>query len=233
MCPLSLSNAVHPQSHDNSKRETIIDVLIEPEHHSVLEANPRLLTPHMMQQIATKGLPPILETKRWKRLFSVRRDGDSFLTFTNNVAQHKFTLMVVQTTDGDIFGAFADTEWGKKRRGGVEGHTKFFGTGQSCLFRVDNNKTADPNNSCPKENSQPNVSVYKWTGKNNYNQLFSRDDTMLALGGGGSSAEFGLCIRDSFSYGTSGSCETFDNPPLASQGLFEILRFEVYGFVRM
>jgi len=188
-------------------------VLVEEESDNSV---PRLLTPDMMRQLLQKGLPSILETKHWKRLYSLRRDGDSFLTFVNNVAKHKYTLLVVKTMDDDLLGAFVDTEW-QRGHGGVEGHQQFYGTGQSFLFKVE-----QPGNI---------VHVYKWTGLNNYNQLCLVDTTMIALGGGGKTADFGLCIQDSFTRGSSGRCDTFGNPPLASRELFEILRFEVYGFV--
>jgi hypothetical protein len=229
-----------PSMHSShpSEAEPQVAMLLEPESSLVLEAAPRLLTPHMMRQIIAKGLPSILETKHWKRLYCVRRDGDSFLTFVNNVAKHKFTLLAVQTMDDDIFGAFVDTEWEKGHGFGSEGHQKFYGTGQSFLFKVDkakkgssSSKDYNKNNNDNNLNQPPNVTVYKWTGRNDYNQLCSVDSAMLALGGGGSSAEFGLCIQDSFSRGSSGRCDTFDNPPLASREVFDILRFEVYGFV--
>jgi hypothetical protein len=73
-------------------------------------------------------------------------------------------------------------------------------------------------------------SVFKWTARNNYNQLC--EGGRIALGGGGQEANFGLCIEDCFRKGSSGNCETYNNLPLAGDNneFFDILAFEVYGF---
>jgi hypothetical protein len=44
-------------------------------------------------------------------------------------------------------------------------------------------------------------SVFKWTARNNYNQLC--EGGRIALGGGGQKVNFGLCMEDCFHRGVS------------------------------
>ena len=199
--------------HPGSISSQAIPVKLKRESPQVLKAAPMILTPIMMKQLVDHGLSSAIGLKRWKRLYSVARDGDSFLTFLDNVQHEKHTIIVVKTMEEDILGAFVDTEW--ERGHGIE-HVSFYGTGQSFVFAFN----------AP----QQQLSIYKWTGKNNYNQLCDASTTMIALGGGGYDANFGLCIEECFRKGSSGDCETYGNPPLASKEFFDILAFEVYGF---
>lgn len=200
---------------------------LKQESLQVLGHAPMILSLDMMSQLAKycfeHGSFSITGLKRWKRLYSVARDGDSFTSFLNHVQNEKHTILVVKTMVGDtILGAFVDTEWrkcgggngGSASRGSASSLSpRYYGTGHSFLFSFN-----------------PKLSVYKWTGKNNYNQLC--EGGRIALGGGGHDANFGLCIEDCFRKGSSGNCETFNNLPLAgiNNEFFDVLAFEVYGF---
>ena len=47
------------------------------------------------------------------------------------------------------------------------------------------------------------------------------------MGGGGS---FGFLVEEDFSRGTSGTSETYNNPPLSLEPDFEVVNFECWGF---
>lgn len=69
---------------------------------------------------------------------------------------------------------------------------------------------------------------------NSFFQLCDQDTSRLAIGGGNGS--FALCVEDDFNRGTSGPSETYGNEECLcgggeGDGWFEILNFEVYGFV--
>lgn len=49
----------------------------------------------------------------------------------------------------------------------------------------------------------------------------------LAIGGGG--VNFGLTVDEMLNKGTTGRCETFNNPPLGGQSTFDIRRLEVWA----
>lgn len=175
---------------------------------------PFIMTPEQMANVASSGLPASLMFAKWTRLYCLQRDGDSFGgTFLRKVEKHERTLLVVQTTRGEIMGAYSNSKW--ENQGGSVG-ASFYGSALSCLFSL-NNDTQE-------------IMVYKWTGKNRYIQVCDVYSKLIAFGGGGKDGEFGLCIEDDFRRGSTGPCETFDNPPLCEQDRFEIMNFEAWGF---
>ena len=66
---------------------------------------------------------------------------------------------------------------------------------------------------------------YGWSSHNDYFMLSHRET--LAFGGGGGPA---ICVDASLGKGSSGHCETFGSPPLASQHDFTIQSLEVWNF---
>lgn len=188
------------------------EVKIEPEVVKSFPFCPYILNQQQRQSIAVLGLPPSQAYCRWKRLYSLARDGDSFDAFLTLVEGHSHTLLVIRTTRNVIFGGYADTEWKAQHQGNPE----FYGSAQAFLFRVD---------------SDDDVHVYKWTGANRYIQYIDYKNSMLAFGGGGDVGAFGLCIEKDFQRGSSGPCATFDNEPLCDEDNFEIVDVECYGFL--
>lgn len=194
-----------------------IDLEIEPSW--VLATCPRVLTPDMIVQLVDQALPPAVKTMQWRRVFALGRDGDSFLTMLDHCDGYSNTLVVIETSKGDVIGGFAAAPWKGGGRRSFSG-SEFYGNGLSFLFST-----------YPVHSTQDNpLDIYKWTGSNTYCQIC--DDGQLAMGGGGS---FGLIINDNFSCGTSGRCSTFGNEPLVPGlgGTFDVINFEVYGFVSL
>jgi hypothetical protein len=177
---------------------------------------PYLLNQKQRQSIATLGLPPSLAYCRWKRLYSLARDGDSFESFLRLVEGYSHTLLVIKTTKDHILGGYADSEWKAQHQGNPE----FFGSAQAFLFRI-----------LDKDSDESRV--YKWTGANRYIQFVDVKNTMLAFGGGGDVGSFGLCVEKEFQRGSSGTCATFENEPLCPDEHFEIVNVECYGFLSM
>jgi len=176
---------------------------------------PFLLTLDQMTDIAENGLPPSVLFAKWKRIYSLQRDGDSFDgSFLKKVKGHERTLLVIQTTTHELMGAYSNSEW---KGHGPSGSAHFYGSAQASLFKVE------------KETGE--VMVYKWTGKNRYIQVCDMQHKMIAMGGGGKDGEFGLCVEDDFRVGSTGPCETFDNARLCSQDQFEIVNVECWGFI--
>lgn len=189
----------------------LIKVFEEDETCSV----PFILTVEQMTHIAENGLPPNVLFSKWKRVYSLQRDGDSFVgAFMKKVQHEDRTLLVVETTNHEIIGAYSNSPW---KGHGPSGSACFYGSAQASLFSI-NKDTQE-------------INVYKWTGKNRFIQVCDMQHKLIALGGGGKDGEFGLCVEDDFRLGSTGPCETFDNPQLCSQNQFEILNLECWGFV--
>jgi len=231
------SNGVsHPDDSDDEYKDE--EAIVEPElvAEFVLEHNlddfPRILSNDVMQEIARRGLPIALTLRKWKRIYSVAKDGDSMKTMLYLVSRYRYTLMVIKSTRGDIFGAFANDTWEER---GSRGKT-FYGSGQSFLFsvrsslaKVDNAPICEMQPYAPTNRDQ--VEIYKWKGTNVYLQMCDMSNDRIAMGGGGNTGSFGLCVEDSFRRGSTGYCETFGNPRLCSDNEFDILDMEMYGFV--
>ena len=192
----------------------------------VVEAEPNttkhILTAAQRRSVALHVLPPSVRYCRWRRLYSLARDGDSFEAFLRHVAGWKRTLLVLSTSRGDVFGAYADSAW--ENQGHSLGAT-FYGSAQASLWRIQSNDSGGDGDSPSNK-----VIVYKWTGANRYIQLCDPQAKLLALGGGGDDGEFGLCVENDFQRGSTGSCETFGNDPLCGQDRFDIVDLECYGF---
>jgi hypothetical protein len=189
--------------------EFIPPVRVEPEDD--LESNPYILSSVQMQQIAVHVLPRSIAYCRWKRLYSLARDGDDFDMCLRYIKDDSKTLLIVRTTKGDVFGGYADATWEPHGHGG----TNFFGGSTACLFKV----------------VDGNIRPYKWTGANRYVQLCDTSHKRIAFGGGGEDGAFGLCLQEDFQVGSTGHCATFDNEPLCEDGNFYIVDLEVFGFL--
>lgn len=189
----------------------LADVQIATEPPEQLLSHPRILSQSQIVAIVKAALPTHLHWKKWERLFSSSRDGDSFQSMLFKTKGHRYSVIAVKTMQGDVFGGFVASEWHDSRTRA----DSFYGTGQCFLFSF-------------VDASEGNIHVYKWSGSNMYIQLCDVAHTRLAMGGGGS---FGLVVENNFGYGTSGVCDTFANKPLAKTEAFDILSFEVYGFV--
>lgn len=184
-------------------------VRVEPEPDLI--SNPYILSESQMQQIAVHVLPRSIAYCRWKRQYSLARDGDDFDVCLRHIKDDSKTLLVVRTTKGDVFGGYADATWEPHGHGGGN----FFGGSTACLFRV----------------VDGNIKEYKWTGANHYVQLCDTSHQRIAFGGGGEDGAFGLCLQEDFQVGSTGHCATFDNEPLCADGNFHIVDLEVFGFL--
>lgn len=176
---------------------------------------PFILTPDQMRTIALNGLPASIAFAKWKRLYCLQRDGDSFTTsFLRKVKGVERTLLVIKTTNDEVMGGYSNSPW--ESQGGSVG-AAFYGSCQASLFKIDKHTNE--------------VKIFPWSGSNRYVQVCDIHAKLIAFGGGGRDGAFGLCVEDDFAVGTSGSCETFNNEPLCEEGRFEILNVECWGFM--
>ena len=172
-----------------------------------------ILSSKQMHQVAIHVLPMAISDCRWKRLYGLGRDGDSFQGCLKIIHNIQRTLLVVRTTRGAVFGGYADSPWNYQQHG----NARYFGSAQACLFSV--------------ITGSDELKVYKWTGRNHYVQLCDVAHKMLAFGGGGEKGAFGLCVEEDFQSGSTGPCDTFENEPLCEQENFKILDLEFWGFM--
>jgi TLD len=193
---------------------------------------PFVLSSDLAQQVAERVLPARLADYTWIRVYSLSRDGDSFVSFLKAVENLECTLLVLRTQKGSVVGAFADSSWSNA----AKGPAAFRGGPKTSLFRV----SAD-NSSVTRQPSR--VECYAWTGANMYCQLCDVRRRRIAFGCGSGgdddnnnnndqtkgSSSFGLTLERDFLTGTTSTCPTFNNPPLCEDH-FAIVELEVFGF---
>ena len=240
---------------NNEDDDDVNDDIIGPVRVSRMEGDdesPYILSQTQMNEISKHVLPETIKYCRWRRLYGLGRDGDSFDGCLRIIGSSKRTLMVVRTTRGDIFGGYADAPWHSRHASAT---AKFYGSASSCLYSFSHSTkaTKQTTNSPSRNNNNSNASsamesesksksspinVYRWTGKNRYIQVCDVSNKMLAFGGGGDKGAFGLCLQEDFQRGTTGHCDTFDNDPLCSgqhnnntSKTFDIVDVEFWEFL--
>jgi len=234
-----ISVNVHIQNDDYA--EEVLEVSVEPEPPSKHPFCKHILSQEQMRILAMKALPVSVRYSRWKRVYCLARDGDSFAAaFLPKVSKEPRTLLVIRTTRGEVFGGYADSKWES------QSHSlgaNFYGSAQGALFKIQSQTSetdanantdtdTDTDTSATEHDEQStNIKVFKWAGVNRYIQLCDVHSRMLAFGGGGAGGTFGLCIENDFQRGSTGACDTFGNEPLCSQENFEILDFEAWALM--
>ena len=139
-------------------------------------------------------------------LYSVLNDGADLNSFYARVQGCKYTVLIVETINGEIFGGFNSSEWMIS--------PNFYGSGESFLFKFN-----EEDGSCDR---------YPWTGDNEFFVFSSHDQ--IAMGGGGHG--FGFVLDCDFATGESFCSATFGNELLVKKekGAFRIKNVEVWGF---
>ena len=137
----------------------------------------------------------------WERLFSTNVDGVSLGTFYRRMEDIERPVVMLVR---DAEGACFGC-YGEPWR--IE--KSYYGNGENFVFTI-----------------RPKQKVWRWTGKNNYFQLGQHDS--ISVGGGG---QFSLHFDSMFERGSSGICETFNSPSLASKPRFQVVVLEAWVLV--
>uniref|UniRef100_A0A023FB64 MTOR-associated protein MEAK7 n=1 Tax=Triatoma infestans TaxID=30076 RepID=A0A023FB64_TRIIF len=147
-------------------------------------------------------------TLKWRLLFCLDNDGQSWSTFLKAIIAQGPTLIVIQDTNKYVFGAFASQSWNV--------NPNFYGNEDSFLFTL-----------------QPKMNNFESSGYNkNYQYINTGQSTLPnGLGMGGVHNYWGLFLNASFGSGlVSESCTTFKNyKRLAYDKEFTIDKLQVWG----
>ena len=112
-------------------------------------------------------------------LYTTEEHGCCLTTFFNRVDNHEPTILLIKTTNDEIFGAYLSSQWSMRNARDERGERlRYFGTGETFLFTL-----------------WPERVKYPWVGiKNKDNQdskvdhsaeLFMHaDSNMISIGGG-------------------------------------------------
>jgi len=186
--------------------------LLAPHHFMDIRLNTNILTHNQAMQLYM-WLPSRYQLFTPTKLFSTEEDGRSFTRLWSKIDDYYPTIIIVKTINNEIFGTYCSASWATRRR---QASSTYFGTGETFLFRFN-----------------PEGEKFPWVGSkktpvSHSEELFqTADATTLIVGGG---TEEGFSMRQSLETGTTQRCDTFDNPPLASNRDFQVQALEVFGF---
>jgi hypothetical protein len=182
------------------------------QHHGPLVSSlDSILNQDLMEELQDH-LPLCKRGESFWLQYSLVRDGASLDSLLNKVRDSEHTILVIETLEGEVFGAFCSLPWKQSN--------DYYGTGQSFLWRVKQDVQKDQDASTIQSQDAvtlPEVEVFKFAFCNHNIQLCRPDRLIVGGGGGGEQAHRhpppSLAAADSSS--TSSTCSV---PPAASHG---------------
>jgi hypothetical protein len=203
-------------------------------------AQPHVLSPPLMESLQA-FLPYSKSGENFFLKYSMVRDGASLHTFLKRARGCQYSILAIETVDGEVFGCVTAQAWRK--------NWNYFGTGESFLWRMRRSRLEKTEGILEQAQLESEIDVFPYTGENRFVQLCTHD--RIAVGGGTPSAStlaasasdgetkteshewgFGLAIQEDFLSGTSSPCVTFASPSLSKThddgSLFEIVNMELW-----
>lgn len=220
--------------------------------HDDHDCHPHVLSPVQMDRFQP-FLPDIKKGESFWLKYSLVRDGCTTISFLKQVRASPYTLLAIETVDGEVFGGFFGNAWTIQ--------PSYFGMGNSFLWRMKHIRNVPEGDSGSfhegslveqiEKESDLEIFPAELYYCNQYYQMCTQDK--IAAGGGATSIpqDFGperggtyapheigyglhLGTEGSLLEGTSAASMTFRNPPLSrihkDGSKFEILNMEVWGF---
>lgn len=141
-------------------------------------------------------------------IFTSSEHGFRLATLFEKSMDSEPLLLAVETTDGNVFGAYLSRSLRNRSS------RKFFGTGETFIF-----------------NLRPGpIQAYPWRETCENQQFIYADENFLAIGC--SSGKFGIWIDRDLNQVVSSPCDTFRNPPFIDNdsGWSDIYCIELYKF---
>lgn len=210
-----------------------------------VDSHPHVLSPPLMESL--QQFFPFAKTSDnfWMK-YSMVRDGASMHTLLQHARGAKYSILAIETVDGEVMGSFTNEPWRKT--------WSYFGGGESFLWRMKQSRKSKCHSIIDMAYHESEIDVYPYTGENHCVQFCT--SRKIAVGGGspdknkasieslpeegkGGDEEtrehdwgYGIALQDDLLHGSSSPCVTFGSPSLSklhSDGsLFEIINVELW-----
>jgi TLD len=136
-------------------------------------AQPHVLSPPLMESLQA-FLPITKSGQNFFLKYSMVRDGASLPTLLKRARGVQYSILAVETIDGEVFGSFTGQAWRK--------NWNYFGTGESFLWKMRRSRLEKTNGVLDQAAMESEIDVYPYTGVNRFIQLCTHD--RIAIGGG-------------------------------------------------
>lgn len=204
---------------------------------------PHVLTTSIMEALQ-QHLPYSKQGEGFWLKYSMVRDGASLYTVLETTKRSSYTVLAVETLDGEVFGAFTAQPW----------HITwtYYGTPESFLWRLKKRRKGNPKRDVLSQQDKngddedTGIEIFRFAGNNQNIQLCNID--RLAVGGGSPDDDsivsddlshvrmtewgFGLAFNKHLQQGTSSPCTTFNSPSLSKKhsdgSRFEVSNLEFW-----
>lgn len=204
-------------------------------------AVPHVLSPPLMESLQAFFPYNKIGENFWLK-YSMVRDGANLNSLLRHARGSQYTIMAIETTDGDVFGAFLGEPWRKS--------WNYYGSSQSFVWRMRHSRRVKTQSIIDQAHMESEIDVFHHTGENRCFQLCTDDN--IGVGGGTFDPEKGsqslasdpdvqvndhewgpsLMIKEDLLQGTSYPCMTFGSPSLSNAhpdgSLFEIINLEIW-----
>jgi len=208
-------------------------------------AHPHVLSPPLMDAILN-FVPDHLRGQNLWMKYSLVRDGASLETFKQYARASKETILVLETTKGQVFGCYASKPWRTA--------PTFFGGSPSFVFRMRYNRNTPCHSLIEQAQMEGEIDVFFLLEDGQRPQVCTHD--MIGVGEGsvqkydqygeitetteeaearlGKNYGFAIALNDDLLSGTTSKCSSYKNPCLVdvnSHGEpFEVLNLELWTF---
>lgn len=217
-----------------------------------LDSQPHVLSPPLMESLQS-FLPNTKSHDNFWMKYSMVRDGSSLHSLMQHARGAKYSILALETTDGEVFGAFTTEPWRKT--------WSYFGGGESFLWKMRSSRKTKCFSIIDQAKMESEIDVYPCTGANPCIQLCTHNK--IAVGGGSPEHTedeekrddnenrhvsvnldetdeikehewgYGLALQSDLLHGSSSPCLTFGSPSLSNThsdgSLFEILNIELWS----
>lgn len=191
----------------------------------------QVLSPPMMDKLRANLPFTVADDQFWLK-YAMVKNGASLHGLYNSIRQCSKTLVVIETVNGEVFGAFVSSPWRK--------YSSFYGSCETFLWRLRKSRFTPTMSIDEQIELERDIEVFKWSQENRNIQM--SNDNKLIIGGGcpddadnnedSSSWGFGIALEADLYQGTSGNCVTFNSPSLSQVSpkgdIFEVANMEVW-----